>query len=107
MKKAVSAILFLFILYVPTCFAQSQVKGTVRDEKGPLPGVNILVKNSTRGTQTDASGNFSIQASKGETLVFSSTGFVSQETVVDERTNYSLTLSPDVQSMENVVVIGY
>lgn len=107
MKKAVSTFLFLIILYGPAVFAQGPVKGTVRDEKGPLPGVNVLVKHSSIGTQTNASGGFTIQANKGDTLVFSSAGFVAQETAVDNRTSYAITLTPDVQSLENVVAIGY
>ena len=67
MKKAVSAFLCLMILYGSAAFAQGQVKGTVRDENGPLAGVNVLVKHSSRGTQTNASGNFSIQAGSGDT----------------------------------------
>ncbi|MGZ5189363.1 MAG: SusC/RagA family TonB-linked outer membrane protein [Flavisolibacter sp.] len=107
MKKAVSAILCLMILYGSAAIAQSQVKGTVRDENGPLAGVNVLVKHSSRGTQTNSAGNFSIQAAFGDTLVFSSTGFMEQEMAVDSRTDYSVTLATDVHSMENVVVIGY
>jgi TonB-linked SusC/RagA family outer membrane protein len=98
----------LLLLYSSTAFAQVQlVKGTVRDEKGPLPGVSILIKGKNTGTQTDAAGNFSIQAAKGDTLVISSTGYVAQRVAIDSRSVYNLTLTSDAKAMEDVVVIGY
>lgn len=107
MKKLACAFVCVFLLCVTNAFSQGEVKGTVRDEKGPLAGVNVLVKNTSRGVQTNASGNFSIQASRGDTLVFSSSGYVAQETAIDERTVYDITLATDVKMIENVVVIGY
>ena len=47
------------------------VTGNVSDGNGPLPGVNVTVKNSNRGTITDLEGNFSIKAYGNETLLFS------------------------------------
>lgn len=84
-----------------------QVTGTVRDENGPLVGVSVLVKGAQSGIQTDINGNFSIQASRSNTLIFSSTGYISQEVVIGDRTELNITLVADVKSLENVVVIGY
>lgn len=107
MKKTVCALMGLLLLYASGAFAQGQVTGTVTDEKGPLSGVSVLVKHTTRGVQTGAAGDFSIQAGRGDTLVFSYSGYVPLQTVVDDRTVYTISLVTDVQSMENVVVIGY
>jgi TonB-linked SusC/RagA family outer membrane protein len=107
MKWTAYCFICLFLFYGLQGFAQGPVKGTVKDEKGSLAGVTVLVKHSSKGTQTDASGNFSIQANVGDTLLFSSSGYLSQEVAVDARTNYNITLSINAQSMENVVVIGY
>src|SRR5687768_10966117 len=62
----------IFLLLSVTAFAQKQiVKGKVTDpNKDPLPGVNIIVKNSTVGTTTDAQGNFSLEAGPDDILVF-------------------------------------
>lgn len=107
MKEIVCAFICQVLLLGTGAFAQGPVNGKVRDEKGPLQGVSVLVKNTSAGTQTDASGDFSIQATTGDTLVFSFSGYMSQETVVDGRSTYDISLVTDVQSMENVVVIGY
>ncbi|WP_373513749.1 SusC/RagA family TonB-linked outer membrane protein [Persicitalea sp.] len=82
------------------------VSGTVRDEKGPLPGVTVLVKNSSNGTTTDAGGRYTIKANRNETLVFSMVGFLTQEVVVTNATN-DVTLSVDTKQLEELVVVGY
>jgi TonB-linked SusC/RagA family outer membrane protein len=107
MKKLVCALSCLLLFFVNNAFAQKEVKGTVRDEKGPLAGVTVQVKHGSRGVTTNASGNFSIRANRGDTLVFTSAGYIAQETAVDDRGVYEVRLPVDVQSMENVVVIGY
>jgi hypothetical protein len=99
MKKLACAFVCLVLLYGPVAFAQNRVNGTVRDEKGPLAGVTVVVKHTTRGTQTDASGRFSIQANKSDTLVFSSAGYTLAETAVDNRNAYNSAMVTEVQSM--------
>lgn len=57
-----------------------KVTGVVTDERGvPLPGVSVVVKNTTRGTSTDFDGKYEISAKQGDVLVFSFVGFKSQE----------------------------
>lgn len=109
MSRTVYALIcFLLLLYGPGALAQAlQLKGTVRDEKGPLQGVSVQVKNTQRGTATDASGRFTLQASKGETLVFSSAGYTAQEIAVGDQTELIITMTAAVHSMDEVVVIGY
>lgn len=91
--------------------AQTDVSGTVTDaESGEiLPGVNVIVKGMpTRGTSVDAEGSFNLTVpSVQDTLIFSFVGYVTQEIPLDGRTNIDVTLSPDVQQLEDVVVIGY
>lgn len=99
---------FLFLLAGPVALAQvREVKGKVSDEKGPLQGVSVQVKHTQRGTSTDADGNFTLQADKNETLVFSSAGFTAQEVPVGNQTEFAITLVPNRQSLEEVVVVGY
>ena len=71
MKKIVSLILaVLFAQFL--AFGQNTVSGTVFDQNGePLPGVAVQIKNTSNGALTDAQGNYSVSAAKGETLVFS------------------------------------
>ena len=86
--------------------AQFAVKGTVIDDTGtPLIGVNILEKGTLNGTVTDADGAFSLRvANENATLVFSYTGYENQEVPLAGRSNLNITLSPDVEVLEEVVV---
>ncbi|WP_445664918.1 SusC/RagA family TonB-linked outer membrane protein [Fodinibius sp. AD559] len=91
--------------------AQSSVSGTVTDAQSgeTLPGVNITVKNMPeRGTATNANGTYNLNVpSLQDTLVYSFVGFVKQEVPINGRTTIDVSLSPDVQQLEDVVVIGY
>jgi TonB-linked SusC/RagA family outer membrane protein len=102
--------LLLLFLFLPL-FSVAQLKtisGTVTDEtNAPVPGVSILIKNSNTGTKTDAKGNFSISASAGSVLIFSSTSYETMEVPVDDRTEYNVSLKLKVSSMTDVVVVGY
>ncbi len=91
-------------------FAQDvTVTGKVNDEAGAgIPGVNIVVKNSTRGTTTDADGNFSINSPSAKaTLTMSSIGFTTQDIELNGRTNLTVQLAADTKSLSEVVVVGY
>ena len=63
----------LLVLLVQFSFAQEKVvSGTISDDSGmPLPGVNIIIKGTTTGSQSDFDGNYSIRASVGDVLTFS------------------------------------
>ncbi len=87
---------------------QSTVTGTVTDADGaPLPGANVLVKGTTNGTQTDFDGNYTIEASSDDTLIFSYIGFASQEVAVAGQSSINVGLAEDAAALEEVVVIGY
>lgn len=78
------------------------------DDNSPLPGVNVAVKGSTRGTTTDANGAYSISIPTGNVkLVFSSVGFISQEVTVGNQSAINLTLAADTRALNEVVVVGY
>ena len=88
--------------------AQSQtVQGTITGEGIPLPGVNVIIKGTNTGTISDGNGNYSVEASAEDILVFSYIGYVSQEIRVGSQTRIDVTLLPDMSSLEEVVVIGY
>lgn len=109
MKRTIQALIcFLLVLAGPAALAQVRdIKGKVRDEKGPLQGVSVQVKNTNRGTATDAAGNFAITADQNETLVFSSAGYTAQEVTIGDRTDFTITLAAQPQSLDEVVVVGY
>lgn len=86
---------------------QKTITGTVTDETSePLIGVNILIKNTSKGTVTDIDGKYSIEANVGDILVYSYTGFRSQEIAVGESNVMNLILEEGT-ALDEVVVIAY
>lgn len=89
--------------------ADVTITGQVLDEKGvALPGVSIVVKGSNRGTNTDASGQYQIDVPNASAvLVFSYLGYLRQEVSVGSQSAITVTLQPDNQALNEVVVVGY
>ena len=84
------------------------VTGTVVDENNlPLPGVAVLIKGSTTGTVTDVDGNYSLSVDPNDTLLFSFIGFQRIEIPVRGQSIINVTMIEDVESLGEVVVIGY
>jgi TonB-linked SusC/RagA family outer membrane protein len=83
------------------------VKGTVSDEGGPLIGATVKVKGATSGAVTDMDGNYSIQASPKQTLVFSYLGYETKEIYVGSKKVINVNLSQDQKVLNEVVVVGY
>ena len=78
------------------------------DDNSALPGVNVAVKGTTRGTTTDATGNYRIAIPDNQAvLVFSSVGFISQEISVGNRSSLDVRIEADNRALNEVVVIGY
>src|SRR5690606_26062473 len=110
MKTKFSGILTLFLAFVVQfTFAQEKtISGTVSDENGlPLPGVNIIVKGTTNGTQTDFDGNYSITASTGDVLSYSFVGYTKKEMTVGASNNISFSMTPDVTAIDEVVITAF
>lgn len=86
--------------------SQLTVSGVVNDDTNvPLPGVNVLVKGTTTGTMTDADGRYSINVPDDKSvLVFSFIGYAQQEITVGSQSNISISMKPDVKSLQEVVV---
>jgi TonB-linked SusC/RagA family outer membrane protein len=95
MKTKFSGILtLLLVLVVQLTFAQEKmISGAVTDDTGlPLPGVNIIIKGTSTGTQSDFDGNYTIEAAQGQTLVYSYVGFETQEIAVGASNKIDVTL---------------
>lgn len=82
------------------------ISGTVTDENGsPFPGVNIVVKGTSIGTTTSADGRYQLDVPDGTTtIVFSFVGYATQEVNIAGRSVIDVTMSPDVRSLDEVVV---
>ena len=85
---------------------EKTITGVVSDSSGELPGVSILIKGTTKGTETDFNGNYAIKANKGDVLVYSFIGLKTVEKTVSDATVINVTMIAD-NLLEEVVVIGY
>ena len=108
--KKLSFLPLLFALLVPgLLFAQDiAVEGMVSDENGsPLSGAVVLRKGTSLGGISNAGGQFSLNAPEGSFLTISYLGYITQEVVVTSNSPLNITLYPDAQSINHVVVVGY
>ena len=84
------------------------ISGQTRNASGELlPGVNVLIKGTNKGTVTDINGRYSILATKGEELVFSFIGYASANTTIGKGNVIDVQMAPDVQMLSEVVVVGH
>ncbi|HDZ07194.1 SusC/RagA family TonB-linked outer membrane protein [Maribacter sp.] len=91
-------------------FAQDtyDLSGTVADANNvPIPGANILVANTTRGTQSDFDGNFTIQVASGDIVRISYIGYSTQNVAIVAQKTVNITLNEDASQLDEVVVVGY
>ncbi|MDA7707774.1 SusC/RagA family TonB-linked outer membrane protein [Flavobacteriaceae bacterium] len=95
---------FLLVFAFGFSVQAQSISGTVTDENGvPLPGATVLVEGTQNGVSTDFDGNYSINASSGDTLVFSFVGYSNQSVVVGSSATVNVSLQPD-NALSEVVV---
>ncbi len=107
MRTKLNGILTLLLAFVVhLSFAQDKtITGTVTDQDGlPLPGVNIVVEGTTNGTQTDFDGNYSINGSEGQVLLFSYIGQRDVKQTIGAGNTVNVQMQEDAQALEEVVV---
>jgi TonB-linked SusC/RagA family outer membrane protein len=118
-KPGMPRFLFRFLLVLIVLTSQAinaqvaqkiTITGTVVDglSKEPMTGVNVVVQGTTTGTTTDISGKFTIVVpTEQSVLVFTFIGYAQQTVVVGRQRQVSISLSSDVKTIEEVVVVGY
>ncbi|MBC7922587.1 MAG: TonB-dependent receptor plug domain-containing protein, partial [Ferruginibacter sp.] len=90
--------------------AQTTVTGkvTFSEDGSTLPGVSVILKGTTTGTSTGADGTYSLTVpDRNGSLVFSFIGYLSQEVSLGGRATVDVSMAPDVQALNEVVVVGY
>lgn len=109
MNKKLFLLFVLGFITISSVYAQEMtITGTVTDESGvPLPGVNIVVKGTSNGVQTDFDGNYSIEAIKGQVLVFSFVGLQTAEYTVSDNSVIDAMLAPNAAELDAVVVTAF
>ncbi|GEP94956.1 SusC/RagA family TonB-linked outer membrane protein [Chitinophaga cymbidii] len=84
------------------------LRGRVVDETGvAMPGVSVRLQGTTRGSFTDANGQFTITGKPGQTVVFSSVGSIQQEQILSKNATLNIILKTDNRKLDDVVVVGY
>lgn len=83
------------------------IRGKVSDANGPLSNVSVIVQGTSTGTNTDAQGNFVINANRGAKLVFTSVGYQAQTIEVGKSDAINVVMAADSKSLGEVVVVGY
>jgi TonB-linked SusC/RagA family outer membrane protein len=111
-KKLLSKVLLsgIMLLLSIQIFAQDRtVSGKVTSSEDGLgiPGASVAVKGTSKGTSTDADGNYKITVSNSAILVFTAVGTNAQEVSVGTKTQVNVALSADTKSLQEVVVVGY
>ena len=99
-------IIMCLIVSVPV-FAQTITGKVTASDGQPLPGVSILVKGTTSGSTTDASGKYSLSAGKNGTLVFSFIGYKTQEVAIENRSVVDIALAEDATMINEVVITAF
>lgn len=113
-SKFLQKLCYIFILFLNTIgfvFAQDHldISGKITDIQGEaLPGVNVVVKGSTRGTLTDVEGYFELKkVPVTSNLLFTYIGYKSIERTLGSQTSFSITMEEDIAALETIVVVGY
>lgn len=109
MKTKFNGILTLLLAFVvQISFAQQKtISGTVSDDSGGLPGVSVLIKGTTTGTETDFDGKYSIKAKAGDVLVFTYLGYKTVERTVAAANTINVKMVEGGEVLDEVVVVGY
>ncbi len=111
MKTFTKSALFLLWLLIPaSIFAQSSVSGTVTDATTgqPIPGVNVIVSNTSNGASTDFDGRYTLNnVEEGSILSFSYVGYIAQQISFNGQAQIDIALQEDAAELEQVVLIGY
>jgi len=111
-KQLLSKVLFSIIMLLigVQIFAQDRMvagKVSSSEDGSGIPGASVSIKGTSKGTTTDANGNFKISVSGSNVLIFSSVGFNNQDVSVGNKSQINVSLSIDNKALSEVVVVGY
>ena len=102
------SLIFLLSLINYNLFAQKNINGKVSDENNEgLPGATIIIKGTTKGTVSDINGIFMLDVNENDTISISFSGYIKQDIPVIGNISFSINLDPDVETLKEVVVVGY
>lgn len=103
--KQVVGLFFILLCTLQLQAQEKTISGTISDENGlPMPGVSILVKGTSNGTQTDFDGNYTIKTHLGDVIRYSSIGYLTVDKTVGTSNNISFNMKVDTSALEEVVI---
>ncbi|CAM1368556.1 TonB-linked outer membrane protein, SusC/RagA family [Tenacibaculum sediminilitoris] len=105
--KNVICVCFFFSFLLNMSAQEKKITGVVSDSAGPLPGVNVILKGTTIGTETDFDGRYSLKAKTGDVLVFSFIGMQATEKIVGASSELNVLMKEDTNLLEEIVIVGY
>lgn len=107
LKKGFWSVFIMTIISLSVFAQTAKVSGKVTDEKNQaLVGVSVVIKGTTKGTVSDAEGNYAIEADGGQTLLFSFVGYTSKEVTINSKSTVNISLVEDAAALDEVVVTG-
>jgi iron complex outermembrane recepter protein len=107
LKKEFWSVFIMTIISLSVFAQTAKVSGKITDEKNQaLVGVSVVIKGTTKGTVSDAEGNYSIEADGGQTLSFSFVGYTLKEIAVGNKSTVNVSLAEDAAALDEVVVTG-
>ncbi|MGB5989047.1 MAG: TonB-dependent receptor [Marinifilaceae bacterium] len=121
MKKIINCLLLIVFLFPAFCasnvsaanistYQQNVItkKGVVLDENGDtMPGVNVSIKGTTNGVNTDLDGAFILDVKLGDVILISFVGYKDQELKVTDDKSIKIKLVPDTEKLDEVIIVGY
>lgn len=102
-----ACVILLFMVSGVNAQQAITISGTISASDGPLPGASVTIKGTKTGTATDINGKYTIKAASGNTLVFQSIGFTTQQIAVGSNPVINVKLQSVNSVLNEVVVIGY
>ncbi len=107
-KKLNKFLLCFFLLGTIVTYGQSSVTGTITDDSGPLPGVTVVVKGTSKSAVSNFDGEYSLEGlNSGDVISYRYLGYVTKEVTYTNQTTIDVVLKEDSQSLDEVVVVGY
>ncbi|WP_120241029.1 vWA domain-containing protein [Marinifilum flexuosum] len=106
--RAITLLLGLLGILISTSLSAKTINGVVTDESNlAIPGVSIVIKGTTNGTSTNIDGKYTIEVNKGDILIYSFVGMITQEIEVKDQSIMNISMQAEQIGVDEVIVVGY
>ncbi|WP_282126499.1 vWA domain-containing protein [Marinifilum flexuosum] len=106
--RAITLLLGLLEILISTSLSAKTINGVVTDESNlAIPGVSIVIKGTTNGTSTNIDGKYTIEVNKGDILIYSFVGMITQEIEVKDQSVINIIMQAEQIGVDEVIVVGY